>query len=111
MNIPVRPELPTAALRSSQATHAAVDNSAPLPTRPESTYKSGKAVQTTGATSDIEAIASYIERDSAWYAKAVASKSVETAETIPDFPELGRVVPKVGDASVRERFVHSYRII
>ena len=47
----VRPELPTAALRSSQATHAAVDNSAPFATHPESTYKSGKVVQTTGATS------------------------------------------------------------
>ena len=47
----VRPELPTAALRSSQATHAAVDNSAPSATRPESTYKSGKVVQTSGATS------------------------------------------------------------
>ena len=51
MNSLVRPELPTAALRSSQATLAAVDNSAPLPNRPESTYKSGKVVQTTGATS------------------------------------------------------------
>lgn len=48
----VRPELPTAAVRSSQATLAAVDNSAPLATRPESTYKSGKVVQTTGATSE-----------------------------------------------------------
>ena len=48
----VRPELPTAALRSSQATHAAVDNSAPFATHPESTYKSGKVVQTTGATSE-----------------------------------------------------------
>ena len=44
MNSLVRPELPTAALRSSQATLAAVDNSAPLPNRPESTYKSGKVV-------------------------------------------------------------------
>jgi len=44
-------ELSTAALRSSQARHAAVDNSAPLATRPESTYKSGKVVQTNGATS------------------------------------------------------------
>ncbi len=51
MKILVRPELPTAALRSSQATHAAVDNSAPPAIRPESTYKSGKAVQTNGATS------------------------------------------------------------
>ena len=47
----VRPELSTAALRSSQATLAAVDNSAPLATRPQSTYKSGNVVQTTGATS------------------------------------------------------------
>ena len=47
----VRPELPTAALRSSQATHAAVDNSASSAIRPESTYKSGKVVQTNGTTS------------------------------------------------------------
>jgi hypothetical protein len=48
----VRPELPTAALRSSQATHAAVDNSALFPIRLEPTYKSGKVVQTNGATSN-----------------------------------------------------------
>jgi hypothetical protein len=46
----VRPELPTASVGSLQATTAAVDNSAPLATRPESTYKSGKVVQTNGAT-------------------------------------------------------------
>lgn len=63
------------------------------------------------AIEDIESIASYIERDSAWYAKAVASKVVETAETIPQYPEWGRVVPEVGDASICERFVYSYRII
>lgn len=63
------------------------------------------------AIEDIESIASYIERDSAWYAKAVASKIVETAETIPDFPELGRIVPEVGDPAIRERFAYSYRII
>ena len=51
MKTPVRPELPTAALRSSHATHAAVDNSAPSAIRPESTYKSGNVVQTNGATS------------------------------------------------------------
>ena len=63
------------------------------------------------AVEDIESIASYIERDSAWYAKAVASKIVETAETIPEFPELGRVVPEIASAAIRERFVYSYRII
>jgi hypothetical protein len=48
----VRPELPTAAAGSSQAPTAPVDNSAPRSTHPEPTYKSGKVVQITGATSD-----------------------------------------------------------
>ena len=47
----VCPELPTAALRPSQATLAAVDNSASFVNRPQSTYKSGKVVQTNGADS------------------------------------------------------------
>jgi toxin ParE1/3/4 len=63
------------------------------------------------AIEDIEAIASYIERDSPWYARAVAARIVETAETIPDFPEIGRIVPEIGNSSIRERFVYSYRII
>lgn len=63
------------------------------------------------AIEDIESIASYIERDSPWYAKAVVSKIVEMAEIIPGFPELGRVVPELGQPAIRERFVYSYRII
>lgn len=63
------------------------------------------------AIEDIESIASHIERDSLWYAKAVASRIVETAETIPEFPDIGRVVPELADSSIRERFVYSYRII
>ena len=47
----VRPELSTAAAGPSQAPAAAVDNSAPISTHPEPTYKSGKAVQTTETTS------------------------------------------------------------
>jgi len=52
MKFPVRPELPTASVGSSQAPPAAVDNSALSAIRPESTYKSGKVVQTNGATSE-----------------------------------------------------------
>ena len=63
------------------------------------------------AIEDLEAIAAYIERDSVWYAKAVVSRIVETVETIPEFPELGRVVPEIASYSIRERFVHGYRII
>ncbi|MBG6076222.1 hypothetical protein IWX85_002052 [Polaromonas sp. CG_9.11] len=47
----VCPELPAAAVRSSQETYAAVYNSAPLATYPEATYKSGKVVLTSGISS------------------------------------------------------------
>lgn len=63
------------------------------------------------AIEDTEAIAAYINRDSPWYAKAVVSKIVETVESIPDFPEMGRAVPELGDAAIRERYAHRYRII
>jgi hypothetical protein len=52
MKFVVRPDLSTAAAGSSQAPTAAVDNSAPRSTHPEPTYKSGKAVQRTGTTSN-----------------------------------------------------------
>ena len=54
MKAVVCPELSTAAAGSSQAPTAAVDNSAPSSTHPEPTYKSGKAVQITGTTSQLQ---------------------------------------------------------
>lgn len=63
------------------------------------------------AAEDVEHIALYIERDSIHYARAVASRIVATAESIPENPELGRIVPEIGDPSYRERFVHKYRVI
>lgn len=63
------------------------------------------------AVEDIERIASYIERDSVHYARAVASRIVALADSISDFPDMGRVVPEINDPSYRERFVHKYRII
>lgn len=63
------------------------------------------------AIEDIESIVSYIERDSPWYARTVASRIIETAESVPDYPEMGRVVPEIGNDVIRERFVYSYRII
>lgn len=36
---------------------------------------------------------------------------VSLSESIPDNPELGRVVPEIRNPDYRERFVHKYRII
>lgn len=63
------------------------------------------------ALEDVEAIAGYIERDSPWYATAIASRIVNAAESVPEQPGLGRVVPELGQGSIRERFVYSYRVI
>jgi plasmid stabilization system protein ParE len=63
------------------------------------------------AAEDVERIALYIERDSIHYARAVASRIVATAESIPENPELGRLVPEINDPECRERFVHKYRVI
>ena len=48
----VRPEWPIASIVSLQRPIDSMDYSAPSVIRPESTYKSGKVVQTNGATSE-----------------------------------------------------------
>jgi len=63
------------------------------------------------ALEDIESIATYIEKDSPTYAKSVVSKFFEKAEILQEFSELGRKVPEFNDATIREIFVYSYRLI
>lgn len=63
------------------------------------------------ALADVEAIAGYIARDSAVYARAVVEKILETARQVGEFPFLGRMVPEVAQDTIRERFVYSYRLI
>ncbi len=63
------------------------------------------------AVEDLEAIADYIARDSRFYAQSVVRKMLEMAESLADFPEMGRIVPELGDQNIRERFVYSYRLI
>lgn len=63
------------------------------------------------AVEDLEHIAHHIERDSAHYARAVVSQIVAKAESIPENPKLGRVVPELSNTQYRERFIHKYRVI
>jgi addiction module RelE/StbE family toxin len=63
------------------------------------------------ALEDIEEIASFIEKDSPFYAKAVVEKIFEKAELLQDSPRLGRQVPEMNDETIREIFVYSYRLI
>ena len=60
---------------------------------------------------DLESIATYIEKDSIYYAKSVVSTIFSKVDILLDFPLLGRVVPEYQDENIRELFVYSYRLI
>lgn len=63
------------------------------------------------AIEDLEAIARYIAADSTAYAAAVVQTILSTTRKLSPFPFSGRVVPELGDDSIREWFAYSYRII
>ena len=63
------------------------------------------------AVDDLEAVAQYIAADSTAYAAAVVKTILNTARNFSRLPFSGRVVPELGDESIREWFVYSYRVI
>jgi len=63
------------------------------------------------ATEDLNSIGEYIAKDSLFYARSVVRKVFTTAKKIPDVPQIGRIVPEIGDSNIRERFVYSYRLV
>ena len=63
------------------------------------------------AVEDLEAIAQYIAADSEAYAASVVKTIITTASNFSRFPFSGRIVPELGDESVREWFAYSYRVI
>ena len=56
------------------------------------------------ALEDIEAIASYISRDSISYACAVIRKIIRSTRSLSSFTFVGRIVPEFDDLSIREVF-------
>lgn len=68
-------------------------------------------IWSTEALDDIDAIAQFIARDSPHHARRVVEAMFELGDAIAAQPLLGRVVPELGSASVRERFLYSYRVL
>lgn len=60
---------------------------------------------------DVEAIKAYVARDSERYAVLLAERLVAAIERVGLFPESGRVVPEVNDATLREVVYGNYRIV
>ncbi len=63
------------------------------------------------AIEDLQSIADYIAKDSRIYAQSVISKVFDVSRSLASQPLIGRIVPEIGLAEIRERFVYSYRLI
>lgn len=63
------------------------------------------------AKEDLKRIYDYISDDSKYYAKEVVDTIVAKADSLLDFPKMGREVPEIGDPEIREFPIYSYRII
>jgi addiction module RelE/StbE family toxin len=63
------------------------------------------------AIQDVEAIRAHVARDSTHYADLVVERIVEAVERLKDNPRSGRVVPELGDESIREVIHGNYRIV
>ena len=63
------------------------------------------------ATADLEALAEYIARDSAFYASAFVREIRDASRSLNEFSERGRIVPELGNPNIRELFVREYRLI
>lgn len=63
------------------------------------------------AVEDVEAIASYIARDSPSYAAAVVQKVLEITDSLKDNATEGRLIPEIEESKIIEQFAYSYRLI
>lgn len=70
-----------------------------------------KIIWAYAAEEDLEAAASYIHRDSPVYAASFIDRALEAGRSLDEFAERGRMVPELGDSSIREIFVYSYRLV
>ena len=66
---------------------------------------------TVQALEDMEAIASFIERNSPRYAQIVVLRIFQAVKRLEAFPLSGRIVPEVKDRTIREILLGNYRII
>ncbi len=59
----------------------------------------------------LKQIHDYIKSDSKFYAKKVMHEIISECKNLGNFPKVGRCVPEIGDVTIREIFLYSYRMI
>jgi toxin ParE1/3/4 len=70
-----------------------------------------KVILTPQSLDDLQKIVTFIDRDNAGRVRTFGNELVDRALATAAFPELGRMVPEIGEPSVREIIHGSHRII
>ena len=63
------------------------------------------------AISDLESLVAFISRDNSKAAEQFGYAIIARAETLKDFPFLGRIVPEFKNETLREIVYRPYRIV
>jgi addiction module RelE/StbE family toxin len=66
---------------------------------------------TENALNDIDNIASYISKDSEFYAKQFVKKLIDATLKLESFPEIGKTIRELPQSNYREILFKKYRII
>jgi toxin ParE1/3/4 len=70
-----------------------------------------KVILTPQSLEDLKAVVVFIAKDNPVRARSFGNELIDRALSVATFPELGRVVPEVGEPAVREVIHGAYRII
>lgn len=70
-----------------------------------------KVILTPQSVTDLEEIVTFVAKDNPDRARTFGNELIDRALSASVFPERGRVVPEIGERSVREIIHGAYRII
>ena len=70
-----------------------------------------KIIWSLQARDDLREIVSFIAADNPVAAESFGLQLMTRTDSLADFPQLGRVVPELGDENTREIILRPYRII
>jgi addiction module RelE/StbE family toxin len=63
------------------------------------------------ALNDLESIEEYYDDIAPDYASLLVQEILEQADQLENFPQMGRIVPEIGEEDIRELIYRDYRII
>lgn len=70
-----------------------------------------RVIWSSKAVEDVDAIATYIARDSPSYAAAVVRQILDATHQLKENPLTGEIIPEGDNLTVRDKLAYTYRVI